>query len=410
MSDPITIIEPNVTIDEQDLFYFSKTHQLILAKKTSKGLELLSETKDPHTISNNSAIEINDPEQLSISNDEVYVIDSIKSGTGRTQSSSVYHNVLKPIFDEYLNINHHYVSTTSSDSISKFAESFQPSNRPITVILISGDSSINEFVNSLSSLKSRNSIKLFTIPSGTGNSLALSLNIESELQSIKKLIEYKLENVKPLNIYEAKFPSHSHIISQGSEISEINQPLKFLVVLSWGFHASLVADSDTPELRQHGIDRFKLAAMSNLQETQKYEGDISINDKIIHGPFAYLVITLSQKFEPTFEVLPRGNILENSLYLISFQTIESDKSGKYILDIMGEVYNQGKHVENEDVTYEKFNPGSEITLNIKNADSIRKRRFCLDGSIIALPEVNEQKVVIKSIGNVQNNWELFVIT
>lgn len=392
--------------DITSLLYLSTIQQLVLASKNDDGY-LLVVTKSgeaPSAVPN-----IADPEKLLIANDRVVIIDSINSGTGRTEKKSVYHALLKPLFDDYLGVAHEYHATVSADSIHQFAQDIEPLGKPLTVILISGDTSVNEFVNGLSEIKSPSSLKLFVIPSGTGNSLALSIGIENELQAIQKLVNYDESHVRALNLYESKFPVHSKVLSQDKEVSEINGPVKFLVVISWAFHASLVADSDTPELRKHGIDRFKLAAFSNLAQTQKYDGEVTFGDKKISGPFAYFVVTSSKKFEPTFEISPKGDIFDDNLYLISFSTEEDDKEGKYIMEIMGQVYSQGSHAENPKVTYERVSKGQEIVLKIKNAASKRKRRFCLDGTIIAIPEEKDSEIVIKATGSNYNNWELKII-
>lgn len=390
----------------ENLIYLPSSHQLLLASKNDEGYKLIV-TKSTEVKS--SIPKITDAEKLQISSDRVVIIDSINSGSGRIETKDVYHALLKPIFNDYLGISHEYFATDSAESIKAYAKDLKLGDKPLTVVLISGDTSVNEFINGLSEVGKTTPLKLFIIPSGTGNSLALSIGIENELQAIQKLITYDDNHVSPLNLYEVRFPDHSKLLSQDKEVGEINGPLKFLVVISWAFHASLVADSDTPELRKHGIDRFKLAAFNNLSQVQKYEGEVKFGDKQLTGPFAYFVVTSSKRFEPTFEISPKGDIFENSLYLVLFNTDEEDKEGEYIMEIMGQVYAQGSHVENPKVIYEKVVEGQEILLKTKNADSVRKRRFCLDGSIIALPEAAENEVTIKATGSTHKNWELKII-
>ena len=339
---------------------------------------------------------------------KVYVIDSINSGSGRKRESSVYFQLLKPIFDDHLKIPHIYISTTSVSTIHDFAGQLgEIEEDEVTVIFISGDTSINEFANGLTTTTSRKTINIFTIPSGTGNSLALSLGLVDEIDAVKKLLTSK-ENPVPLNLYEVSFPSGSYYLIQDVKGPEITKPLKFLVVISWAFHASLVADSDTPELRVHGLDRFKMAAHENLSQEQKYEGAVTINDKVINGPFAYWLFTPARRFEPTFEILPDGNIFDDNLYFISFNS-EDDSSGKYIMDIMKDVYNKGAHIQNKKVTYQKVQRGDRITLNIENSKEKRKRRFCVDGSIVALPEVDDHVIDVSITGNLVNNWVLNIL-
>lgn len=339
---------------------------------------------------------------------KTYVIDSINSGTGRKHETSVYFQLLKPLFDDYLKIPHTYISTTSVATIHEFAGQLSGADGDeITVIFISGDTSINEFVNGLTSVPSSRKVDIATIPSGTGNSLALSLGLSDEIDAVKKLLTSK-EKPVPLNLYEVAFPPGSYYLIQDVKGPELTKPLKFLVVISWAFHASLVADSDTPELRVHGLDRFKMAAHENLSLEQKFEGTVEINGKTIEGPFAYWLLTPSKKFEPTFEILPDGNIFDDNLYFISFNS-EDDSSGKYIMDIMKEVYDKGSHIHDKKVTYQKVQRGDKIALTTKNAKDKRRRRFCVDGSIIVLPEVEDHVIEVAASGNEVNNWIVNII-
>lgn len=399
--------------DTKELFYLTGTNQLVQAEQSSGGDFKI---KIGSTVPDDSIPRIS-LDRLEIKNDEVYVVDSIKAGIERSeQEFGIYNGILRPIF-ELLKIKHEHLITETSTSIKEFGESLKGSTKQKTVIFISGDTSISEFVNSLTKASSSSMLKLFVIPAGTGNSLALSIGNNGVLDSIAKLFTHSTKDVHPLYLYEVEFPLGSYFLSQSEKTQEITKPYKFLVVFSWCFHASLVSDSDTPELRKNGIERFKMAAFSNLAQEQRYDGTVKVGSKKFEGPFAYLVITLSQRFEPTFEILPKGNIFEDSLYLVSFKTEETETAeqdplvkGKYIMDIMGEVYNKGKHIENDKVIYEKIEEGQNIEILIKNAKEERKRRFCLDGSIILLPEEEENKIVVRPTGDTHNNFKLRIIS
>ncbi|KAG7665174.1 uncharacterized protein J8A68_001230 [[Candida] subhashii] len=335
---------------------------------------------------------------------QVFIIDSIKSGTGRSSSSSndIYHTIINPLF-KLLDINYQYFKTISSKSISKFANQFNPQYAS-TIIFISGDTSINEFINGLptGTTNDNNKISIFPIPNGTGNSLALSLNLQDQLSALTTLLT-STNPPHPLHLYTIQFPTGSYLSLHNEKHSEITHKLNFLVVFSWAFHASLVADSDTPELRKHGLERFKIAAANNLNQEQKYDAECYINSKKIDGPFAYWLVTGSDRFEPTFEISPHSDILENGFYLVAFKT------GQDIMKIMYQVYDKGNHINNPDVIYEKLIPGDEIILKTKNSSSIRKRRFCLDGSIIVLPEQEEHEIKIQIGDYIHNNWQFFII-
>ncbi|EGW30741.1 sphingosine kinase-like protein [Spathaspora passalidarum NRRL Y-27907] len=342
-----------------------------------------------------------------LTSNKVYIVDSIKSGTGRADDN-LYSKIIKPLF-QLLKIGYEYYATTSAASIVEFARSLSKIEEDLTIIFISGDTSINEFINGLPEAKANQNITVFPIPGGTGNSLALSVNLTSQIEAVAKLVTSSNQPA-PLYLYEVDFPTGSYHLVQDEKKDEIQGKLKFLVVVSWGFHASLVADSDTPELRKFGLQRFQIAAMNNLKQEQKYEGDCYINNRKISGPFAYWLVTSSQRFEPTFEISPKGNIFEESLYLVTFNTQEDKEgNGDYIMKVMKDVYNKGAHAEDPNVTYEKLKQGDEITLKTTNTEPIRNRRFCVDGSIIALPEQDRHEIKIAISNNVHKNWNLYIL-
>lgn len=352
-----------------------------------------------------------DKAKVAIAHDDVYIVDSLRSGVGRTKETSVYGRILRPLLDDVLQIKHTYLGTESPAAIAKFAAGLVLQNRPITLIIIAGDTSINELVNALGP-GSQSVLKLLVIPAGTGNSLALSIGLTDEAAAIKKLVLYQDADVRPLNLYEAQFPPGSYILLHDDTKIAIEKPLLFLVVASWAFHASLVADSDTDELRKFGIERFKIAAGQNLARPQNYEGNLSITRQgstvvLEEGPFAYFVVTPSKKFEPTFEILPKGNIFDSNLYVVGFPTEESDN---YIMDIMMEVYAGGKHVENSKVFYHLVEKEQLIELHVKNTEQLQKRRFCVDGAIVVLPEQLESDVRISYHGPHVNGWNVSIIS
>lgn len=320
------------------------------------------------------------------------IIDSVNSGSGRT-GKNIFTQILQPIFDRFNFSDYRYIRTDSASSIGNIAKSLDQDS---FIIFISGDTSINEFVNNLPSPSSNSSLKIFPIPAGTGNSLALSLDLVDLETSIIRLFN---GTISDLNLYQINLPKGSNYVVK-EELIPITKPVNFLVVFSWAFHASLVADSDTPELRKVGLDRFKLAAFNNLSRDQVYPGNFQIGDKKYEGLFSYWVLTPAQKFEPTFVISPNGKILENNLYIISFNT------GNDILALMNEVYAQGKHIHNPNVTYEKVE--DKLILNAITDDDLQ-RRFCIDGAIVKLPNERDHKIEVTSLGNLINNWEIKVV-
>lgn len=353
--------------------------QLIIGVKSDDGYSLKYESNDN--------VKVN----LDVFKDKkTIVIDSSNSGTGRLKRD-IYNPILKVLLLKY-HIDHDYHYTQSADSIPQIAKNL-PSGK-LLVIIISGDTSVNEFLNSLGG--DGGEITIVNIPFGTGNSLALSLK-DNELTAISKL--FVLTPIHKFNLYDITLPSNCWELKQSEKVKQMPTSYKFLVVFSWGFHASLVADSDTPELRKFGLERFKMAAMQNLQSPHQYPGSTIIGEEEYGGPYSYWLITPSRKFEPTFEISPKGSIFDNSLYFISFNPNVDTMS------VMQQVYDKGNHVNNPDVTYKKVE-NEKIILKFNDLPN-DVRRFCIDGLIIEVPQSGE--IIIESTGNNINDWNIFIM-
>lgn len=338
------------------------------------------------------------PPAHGLENDSIYVIDSVLSGTGRQSTNGVYEDILKPLL-EYLDLSHTYLATKSRTSIIEFAGKLEGDN--VTVIIVGGDTSVNELINGLG--PGGGQINVGVIPAGTGNSLSLALGSSSLADSIKRIFS---GNRQQLQVFSTQFPEGLYLLYPDGSKQVIDKEFDFLVVTSWAFHAALVADSDTENLRKLGIERFQVAAQQNLSRKQEYHARIRIGDKVFDGPFAYVVTTPSQKFEPKFVILPKGDIADDSFYLVAFKT---EDNNEYIMDIMKKVYDGGRHTEDPRVIYEKVSAGSKVVLEIDHASQILQRRFCVDGAIAVLPERDSHVVTVSYRGHKVQGWELFAI-
>lgn len=379
-------------------------------------------------------------------NESVYVIDSIKSGLGgRNDHRGVYAELVGPVLSQALSIKHTYLRTNSADLIRGFASRLSRAESNITLAIIGGDTSINEFINAFNGEGNSRVVKIIVFPAGTGNAFALSLNINNNVEALASLLGHTSANEKPLQMYRVTFPPNSTYLYPNGSQQRVTKPILFLVVFSWAFHASLVADSDLDELRKAGIERFKIAAIRNLEWRQEYNGKVTIvrkkfphqiqgdardaeiaklnvrtqaepgthsliskgQQEVIHnGPFAYLVVTPAQKFEPTFEISPRGDILNDQLYVVGFNT---EDTPNYIMDVMNDVYNRGSHVNNKKVFYDRVEASLVIKLQILDNPKINNRRFCVDGAIINVPN-SHGEIEIEHYGSSIGGCQFFVVS
>lgn len=330
----------------------------------------------------------------------IIIIDSTNSGT--KTSSSWYFSVLKLLFDA-LGLSHVYVSTTSADTISKHAKSF---TSPSTVIFLSGDTSIHEFVNNLQPVANNQQLIIGVIPTGTGNALSASIGHQGIGHAISRLI---LGAAEPLASYSVRMPQNSYFY-QSRPLERVPPILQSLVVTSWAFHASIVADSDTPEYRKLGRQRFSEAANDNIARDQLYRGQI-LNDQgdaiIPITDHSYLLFTLLTNLESTFRISPAGKPPSaKDLYMVEMPHV----SGPEILEVMMKVYDNAKHVDDDRVNYKKLSGPIKIRILPQKEDTDITRRFCIDGRIVvAEPSPGDDIVALSEPTYTFNGWSLKVI-
>ncbi|ODV62012.1 uncharacterized protein ASCRUDRAFT_7460 [Ascoidea rubescens DSM 1968] len=371
------------------------------------------------------------PLQIDSNRRKIIVLDSIHSGKGRSSSSDPYQQLLKILFNsENLNVDHDYYKTDSIDFISNFSsnllKAIDSSNKlPVTLIIISGDTSINEFVNNLPHIPDfQNDILISVLPLGSGNALASELNIIDPIDSIKKLISNSSKGSK-LPLYNATFSDGSYLfLNPEIKVSSFN----FFLIFSWCFHASLVADSEDPSLKSKGVERFQIAANYNLnKKIQTYNCDLSINDQQIasNSNYSYFILSAVKNLQDNFNISPLSNLLNQDLYLLLMHynnDIDGQSNNKNLLNVMNQAFNNANHIDDTNffksnqLDYYKIkdykNHNNDFQINLKINESEKNMcRVCLDGTIIVVDSINDtQKFVqINNSGNSYNNWNLFIL-
>jgi diacylglycerol kinase family enzyme len=178
------------------------------------------------------------------------VIVSGNSGAGL--ASSVYDNILAPLSELFgLSATVHITSSKTSHIEFLTSTVFSPDCESIIVIL-GGDTMIYDLLNALpknTHLTVSHRITISPIPCGTGNALATSLGITTipvGLSAFFGVSKIKSVETSPLPVLRISIREADH-----------ERVIWAAVVCSWGLHASLVADSDDPEMRrQYGPKRF----------------------------------------------------------------------------------------------------------------------------------------------------------
>ncbi|KAK5082239.1 hypothetical protein LTR05_007383 [Lithohypha guttulata] len=378
---------------------------------------------------------------------EVHVI--ISTGSGDQTAQTFYDTTLQPYLAVQcphleLKKNHFIHTTISRTSITELTTKLFLFNAKKgvknTILLLSGDGGIVDLVNTLTTTLQREIddvrppsiffkpiIVLF--PCGTANALAHSAGI------VRKgpLDVLMTGRARPLPQFEVKFSRAARLVAdEGRQRLEFDQPgpqnerssgeigyydpegdvrIYGCVVFSWGLHASLVALSDTAEMRQHGVERFKMAAGELLQEGHIYSGTVKYKSN--GGPWQnlehksnsgqdgantnkhrYILATQVRNLEEKFCISPQSQPMDGTLRLLAI----GDQSSDTIMKILTLAYENGKHVEEfkDSITYQEID-----SLRIEFDEPEESfRQVCVDGKIVAIEQGGWVEVRKMSAGGI----------
>ncbi|KAL2266952.1 hypothetical protein VTJ83DRAFT_4229 [Remersonia thermophila] len=306
-----------------------------------------------------------------------------------------------------------------------------------TVVLLSGDGGLVELLSALDREAERDqetggssggggsaggrrappTVVLF--PLGTGNALFHSLHKPlyeahgAPSPFVLALRSLFFGTAVPLPTFRASFSSGARLAAapgggegegehDGPAPPEEQHPVRHLVgavVASYGFHASLVWASDTPEHRVHGDKRFGMAAAELLHEAHAYDAEVQVRWKGAEGfaplrippvddenkdetsrqRLAYLLLALVSNLEKTFTISPASRPLDGVLRGVWFGALD----GKRTMDIMTKAYQRGAHVEMPEVGYTgDGSPELDEVRVVVREEEARWRKICVDGTIV----------------------------
>jgi diacylglycerol kinase family enzyme len=313
--------------------------------------------------------------------------------------------------------NHSYevILTQNDRSIKELGKRLQeessgpdPSTAKRTVILLSGDGGVVDLLNgsddpSVASSPAGTKPSIILLPLGTGNALFHSLHkplYASQPSTSHFVIALRTlfrGKSAPLPIFKAEFSPGARLM-HGAESTCTVDHLLGAIVASYGFHAQLVWESDTPAYRKHGDKRFGMAAEELLKVGHGYDADVLVRtgereeewktpDFTEPGKgVGYALITLVSNLEKAFTISPDARPLDGKLRLVGF----GDVGGEKTLEVMKAAYNEGKHVgmkwnegeREERVGYEEVHEVKVVT----NEEDERWRKVCVDGTIVDIPK------------------------
>ncbi|GAB1316639.1 Sphingosine kinase 1 [Madurella fahalii] len=293
-----------------------------------------------------------------------------------------------------------------------------------TVILLSGDGGVVDLLNGLdqvgtsssSSSSSSATPTIALLPLGTGNALFHSLHKPhyTSAAAAPSPLVLGLRTLfrgqpAPLPTFRASFSPGARLVSS-AETGGSGNPngtsgaqrhvdhLLGAIVTSYGFHASLVWESDTPAYRVHGDKRFGMAAAELLKTSHAYDAQVEVrlqgSDEFValhspvkdggEGKFNYVLVTMVSNLEKTFTISPASRPLDGQLRLVHF----GDVGGEKTMAIMMAAYREGSHVGMEEVGYTEV---EEVKVTVGEEDA-RWRKVCIDGSIVEVETGGWMKV------------------
>lgn len=360
---------------------------------------------------------------------EVDVVVSTHSGVGH--ALPFWRSVLQPLWglvDEVLGTSlraSKITVTQDAQSVRQFARGLPPDQEqaakdaPVsrTIVLLSGDGGVVDLLNGHQAPSGAPAPLIALFPLGTGNALFHSLHkpLESSGPGPSPLVlalrTLFLGVPADLPVFEASFSPGSHIVTfvdssgktdgadEGAQLARRDAAVSSLygaIVASYGFHASVVYESDTPEHRVHGAKRFGMVAQELLRESHPYRAKLQVrrpSSKTLEldprETHAYVLATMVSNLERTFAISPASRPLDNRLRLVHFGPI----GGERTMDVMMKAYDGGKHVgmkwdDGEEVRYEEVD---EVTVEPQEDDA-RWRKFCIDGTIVEVPKGGSMSV------------------
>ncbi|KAK7447519.1 diacylglycerol kinase catalytic domain-containing protein [Colletotrichum acutatum] len=336
--------------------------------------------------------------------------------------------------------------TEDADSVRKFAKerwaarqaasSSASSPRTETIVLLSGDGGVVDLLNgceeeekkTVSSTATTTLPTLALLPLGTGNACFHSLHKPLYAETGPSHMVLGLRTLffgtsRPLPSFRASFSPGARLISytadpgphapspgetegdgQGDRETTLSRHdtsvdhLFGAIVASYGFHAQLVWESDTPAYRKHGDKRFGMVAQELLKESHAYVATVEVRSpgaatgeqrrrRVERERFGYALAAMVSNLEKTFTIAPDSGPLQGKLKLVHFGAVGGEKT----MEIMMAAYKEGAHVGmtwtdaegRED--YLGYEDAEEVRVTIGESDP-RWRKVCVDGTIVEIPE------------------------
>lgn len=337
---------------------------------------------------------------------EIHVAISTLAGTQK--ALPFFKNALKPLL-ETLGVAEYTVhETESANTVIELCEGIlvprAKQGVKQTVILLSGDGGVVDVIKVFSEKCGEEDTSTFVpptlcvIPMGTGNATANSATPESDSTlGLSTLVRGTARRLPTFRVTLS--PGAAYLVDEGRRKEAIADQsdeahVHGAVVVSWGMHASLVADSDTSAYRKFGTDRFMMAGKELLwpadgSQTHRYQGRMQLtvdNDgsgnlesvDIDRTEHMYVLVTLVRQLEKGFTISPASKALDGQLRIVHFGPLAPERG----MGVMELAYQGGKHVDEPEVGYRAV---EKVRIEFEELEE-RWRRVCVDGKIVVVPQ------------------------
>lgn len=396
---------------EKNLIKFNNIqYKVSITKDGSKFKKF--ELSPPIQIENFSSLHSNTPKTFletdaSSFMQNVIILDSIKSGIGRDPDIDIANIIILPIlslincsYKYYASDSRHFISSNFINKLSNFKKG---SN--VTILIISGDTSISELINGLTdNLNDKLHLNFLPIAMGTANALANSIKLNCPIEAFSKFISMKLTS-KPLPLYKAIFPDNSSTI--------------FFIIFSMGFHANLLHLTNNLKYKSMGLERFHIAAIEILQN-YKLSNNITVTDSshppntIFQHSFAYFALIAMPNLETTYIPSPRSNVIESELHALGH--LDALTTETLTARIMQGYKNKiGDDLDQPGTVYTPISNDCEVLLNINEDEPSYRSEVCLDGLLynlrdfISVDQSRNNKIRINFINSNVNGFDVNIL-
>ncbi|KAF8939709.1 hypothetical protein BGZ58_008898 [Dissophora ornata] len=300
--------------------------------------------------------------------------------TAQGHAQSYFFDNIKPIITDLV----------QSRSVVNGSAITRPSSATLQVMVLGGDGTVHEIVNGVLrgvegtefvSDAFRPKVEFSIIPTGTGNAISTSLGVTSVQDALDRFFAGKTVPLRPMTV--------STRVERDWETK-----LYTVVVNSLGLHCATVYDAE--EFRHLGNERFRQAAMKNIENLKQYEcqvvfyGTVQSYDRssqslvanstsddtncataTLPGPFTYLLISKQASLEPGFTPAPLASTSDEWMDVLAVQNVGQEE----ILQMFGATSN-GEHIKQEKVEYFK---AKAIEL-----ETPTRGRLCVDGEFLTI--------------------------